>query len=435
MLCGARRVGKTYILKEFGRNEFEDMVYIDCRGNPDVKRLFAQDKDTGRILLGLSALSRRKIGENGTLVFLDEAQEVPDVVAALKYFCEDAPGIAVAVAVAGSSPAAACPEGISFPTGKTDIVRMYPLTFGEFLGALGEEKMKILLNDPGQRDLVNCLLPEYTELLRRYFFVGGMPEAAAEFAGNRFPEAVRRIQEDILAGYEADIAKHAGRDAPKALRALRSIPDQLARANKKFTYGALKKGARAAAYESAVQRLADAGLVYKAPRLAEVGLPLKPRADGDAFKLFFLDTGLLGALAGIPPAEMLIGDGAFSAGNGMFAENFALTETTGVPGTFAGYYAKRNSTLKIDLVIQAGGSLLPVEVRAEENPKAKSLRRFVAAGGAGSGLRGIRFSLKGFERRDWMTNVPLFAARAFIENLVSADAEAAAARLGAGRRR
>ena len=412
MLYGARQVGKTYILKEFGRNEFDNLVYINCYKNQAIETLFAEDKDVSRILLGLSALSGQEITEGKTLIFLDEIQEVPDVVASLKYFCEDAPGIFIVTA--GSLLCVMNMAGKPFPTGKVNILHMYPMTFDEFIEAMGEDKMLSVLQDPAQHNLVNSLLPNYIELLRQYYFVGGMPEAVGEFINSHTPASVRKIQLDILSAYEADIAKHAGKDTPKARLVFESIPSQLTKENKKFVFGALRKGARAAEYENAIQWLVDAGLVYKIPRLSKVGLPISFYMDKDTFKLFVLDVGLLGAMAQIPPSMMLIGNNVFSDYKGAFTENYVLTQIMPVPETLTGYYSKENSTMELDFVVQAGKHLLPIEVKAEENVKSKSLRQFITVDKADSGLRGIRFSMKGYISQDWMDNVPLFAVNRLI---------------------
>lgn len=415
ILYGARQVGKTYILKEFGRNEFENMVYINCYKNPAIETLFSEDKDINRILIGLSALSGQVINEGKTLIFLDEVQDIPDVVASLKYFCENAPGIMIVTA--GSLLGVMNMEGKPFPTGKVDIFHMYPMTLDEFLAALGEEQMLELLREPKRHDLVNSLLPKYVELLRQYYFVGGMPEAVAEFINSRTPEHVRKIQHDILAAYDADIAKHAGKDTQKARLVFESIPSQLAKENKKFIFGALKKGARAADYENAIQWLVDAGLIYKVPKLSKIDLPISFYMDKDAFKLFMLDTGLLGAMAMIPPSLMLIGENVFSDYKGAFTENYVLTQIISIPETLIGYYSKDNSTMEIDFIVQTGSHLLPIEVKAETNVKSKSLRQFITVDNHGSGLTGLRFSMKGYIKQDWMQNVPLFAVHSFIKNL------------------
>ncbi|MDE6644573.1 MAG: AAA family ATPase, partial [Muribaculaceae bacterium] len=295
MLYGARQVGKTYILKEFGKKEFDNMVYINCFMNPAIKELFSEDKNISRILIGLSALSGEEIRPGKTLVFLDEVQDVPEVVASLKYFQEDAPE--VCVAVAGSLLGVQNMEGFSFPTGKVDILHLYPMTFTEFLYALGEDKKAELLREQENYSVVNSLLVDYVGLLRQYYFVGGMPESVLTFITTRNPEAVRKVQTDILSAYEADIAKHAGSDTQRARLVFQSIPSQLAKENKKFVFGALRKGARSADYEKAIQWLVDAGLVYKVCRVRKVAIPLNIYIEKDAFKLFLHGVELLGAMA------------------------------------------------------------------------------------------------------------------------------------------
>lgn len=415
MLYGARQVGKTYILKEFGNKEFENMVYVNCYKNPAIQTLFSLDMDIKRILLGLSALSGQRIVPQKTLVFLDEVQEIADVVASLKYFCEDAPEIAVATA--GSLLGVLNMEGKSFPTGKVDIIHMYPMTFNEFIEALGKEEMNSLLQASNRPEMVNTLMPKYVELLRQYYFVGGMPEAVAAFIETHTPNVVRKIQKDILAAYDADISKHAGKKTQRARLVFQSIPSQLAKENKKFIFGALKKGARASEFENAIQWLVDAGLVYKIPRLSKVDIPIKFYMELDTFKLFILDTGLLGAMAEVPPSLMLIGSNVFSDYKGAFTENYVLTQLVSVPKTVIAYYSKENSTMEIDFIVQAGDHLLPVEVKAEENVKSKSLRQFITVDKAEGGLTGIRFSMKGYEKQDWMMNVPLFAVHSFIKEV------------------
>lgn len=417
VLYGARQVGKTYILKEFGEKEFGNMVYVNCYKNPAVETLFSEDKDVRRILLGLSALSGKEIRIGETLLFLDEVQDIPDVVASLKYFCEDIPQLHVVTA--GSLLGIMNMEGRPFPTGKVDIMHIFPMTFEEFLDAVGEKEMKKLLGDQEAITTINALMPKYIELLRQYYFVGGMPESIMTFIDSRTPEMVRKVQLDILTAYEADIAKHAGNDTQKARLIFQSIPSQLAKENKRFIFGALKKSARASEYENAIQWLVDAGLVYKVPRLTKVALPIKFYEEKDSFKLFLLDVGLLGAMSQIPPSFMLIGDKVFSDYKGAFTENYVLTQMVTVKETAIGYYKKENSSLELDFVVQAGDRLLPVEVKAEENVRSKSLRQFITVDMAGSGLRGLRFSMKGFVEQDWMSNVPLFAVRTEIEKMAS----------------
>lgn len=414
MLYGARQVGKTYILKEFGRNEYRNMVYLNCYMNEPLKQLFSTDADVNRILLGLSAISNEEILPGSTLVFLDEVQEIPEVVASLKYFCEDAPEINIVVA--GSLLGVMNMHDVSFPTGKVDIMHMYPMTYMEFLEANGEKGKVDLLKNPKNATLVNSILPSLIELLRQYYFVGGMPEAVSDFVKNKNPESVRKIQQNILTAYEADIAKHAGADTQKARLVFQSIPSQLAKENKKFIFGAIKKGARASLYENAIQWLVDAGLVYRVPRISRASIPLKFYEQKESFKLYLLDIGLLGAMVGIPAASILIGHQIFTEFKGAFTENYVLTQMEPLHDIIITYYAKENSSLEIDFVIQLGDKIIPIEVKAEENVKSKSLRQFVTIDNAEKKFYGVRFSMKGYENQDWMINVPLFAVEPFLES-------------------
>lgn len=416
MVYGARQVGKTYILKEFGENEFENMVYINCYMNTAVKTLFSEDNDVNRIILGLSALSGKNITPGRTFIFLDEVQDIPEVVASLKYFCEDTPDIHIAVAE--SLLGVMNMEGYSFPTGKIDIIHMHPMTFDEFLLAVGESKKQELLTMRDSDAIVNSLAPSYIELLRQYYFVGGMPEAVSEFTRSNNPNTVRTIQNAILSAYEADIAKHAAADTQRARMLFQSIPSQLARENKKFIFGAVAKGARAATFDNAIQWLIDAGLVYKVCRVSKVEMPISFYAQKDAFKLFLLDVGLLGAMAQVPPALMLIGNNIFSEFKGAFTENYVLSQLIATQNTIISYYSKKNSSLELDFVVQAGCELMPIEVKAEENVKSKSLRQFITIDNADKNMHGYRFSMKGFKQQNWMTNIPLFAVKAFIEKKI-----------------
>ena len=409
MLYGARQVGKTYILKEFGRNEFENMIYINCYKNEQLKTLMSEDANIDRILLGLSSMANIEIQPGKTFIFFDEVQDIPEVVAALKYFCEDAPYLHVAAA--GSLLGVMNMENTPFPTGKVDIMHLYPMTFDEFLEAIGEPSKVKLLRVPESEETVNSLMLSYTDLLRQYYFVGGMPEAVLDFVENRSPVSVRRIQHAILAAYNADIAKHAGKDTRKARLVFESISSQLARENKKFIFGALKKGARAAEYENAIQWLVDAGLIYKVCRVTKAAIPLKFYEEKDTFKLFLLDVGLLAAMSEVPASLMLIGNTIFTEFKGAFTENYVLTQMKTVPGMVIRYYSKDNSSLEIDFIVQCGSEILPLEVKAEENVKSKSLRQFVTVDNAGSGMRGYRTSMKGYANQDWMSNGPLLALR------------------------
>lgn len=414
MMYGARQVGKTFILKEFGRNEFENMVYINCYRNEAMQTLFSGDANPERLLMGLSAISEEEIHPQKTFIFLDEVQEIPQVVAALKYFCEEKPDICIAVA--GSLLGVLNMKECSFPTGKVDFMHLRPMDYVEFLRALGNNQLADLLKNIENADLINSLMPKLTEYLRQYYFVGGMPEAVLEFSTTADVNKVRDIQLSILAAYEADIAKHAGNEAVRARMIMQSIPSQLARENKKFIFGVVRKGARAANFENAIQWLIDAGMVYKVSRVSKAEMPLNFYKEQDVFKLYLLDVGLLGAMAQAPAAQMLIGDNVFSQFKGAFSENYVLTQMMNFPSLSIGYYSKENSTLEVDFVVQTSNEIMPIEVKAEENVRSKSLRQFVTIDNADSGMIGYRFSMKGFIRQDWMINVPLPAISTFLKS-------------------
>lgn len=294
-------------------------------------------------------------------------------------------------------------------------MHLYPMTFIEFIEALSLNEKADLLKSKDNEKLVNDLLPEYTNLLRQYYFVGGMPEAVMRFKETRNPEEVRSVQTNIVSAYEADIAKHAGDETQRTRMVFQLIPSQLAKENKKFVFGALKKGARAANFEKSIQWLVDAGLVYKICMVSKVAMPLQFYRQNDMFKLYVLDVGLLGAMAQVPPALMLVGTDVFSEYNGAFTENYVVTQILAAGDTVVNYYSKENSTMEIDFVVQAGTEILPIEVKAEENVKSKSLRQFVTVDNAGSNMHGYRFSMKGYVHQDWMSNVPLAAVYPFIK--------------------
>lgn len=416
IMYGARQVGKTYIIKEFGSHEFDNMVYINCYKNEIIAQLFKDDVNIDRIIIGLSAFAKQTITPGKTLVFLDEIQEIPPVLSSLKYFCENKPELHVIVA--GSLLGVMNMKGESFPVGKVDIMHLYPMTYKEFLLANDEDKLVEILT-LGDKVLINSLAPRFIDYLRQYYFVGGMPEAVLHFTQQHDPMAVRNIQQNILAAYEADISKHTADQTQRVRMVWQSIPAQLARENKKFIYGAIRKGARAKDFEIAIQWLIDAGLVHKVERTRDAKVPLAFYADMEAFKLFLLDVGLLGALTMTPPEQILIGDNVFSEYKGAFTENFVLQEMKTLPNLPVYYYSKDNSTQEVDFIVQAGSNVLPIEVKAEENVKAKSLSTFITHDFASYHLKGIRFSMLGYQDQGWMENVPLFAAKDYIEEFSS----------------
>ena len=405
ILQGARQVGKTYILKEFGAREYSEVVYINCDDNNDMQNMFV-DYDVDRIIRSLSAISGISIKPSTTLLILDEIQEVGRGLASLKYFCEKAPEYHVAVA--GSLLGITLHEGTSFPVGKVDMLYMYPMDFEEFLLAMGKEQLVELLRNNSWAALTP-LRGMLTELLRQYYFVGGMPEAVKAYVGRGDIWEVRSIHSKIIDAYRNDMSKHVPKQQVQRINMVwNSIPSQLARDNKKFIYGALRKGARANDFEIAIQWLVDSGLVHKVHRISKPVVPLKFYEDMASFKLFLLDCGLLGALSETPPEQILIGDNVFEEYKGAFTENYVLQQLKSLPRTFVYYYSNDNSTLEIDFVVQHEAHVIPIEVKAEENLRAKSLRQFVTDN---SGLHGVRFSMSDYREQDWLTNVPLWAVR------------------------
>lgn len=392
-------------MKEFGAREYSEVVYINCDDNNDMQNMFV-DYDVDRIIRSLSAISGVSIKPSTTLVILDEIQEVERGLASLKYFCEKAPEYHVAVA--GSLLGITLHEGTSFPVGKVDMLYMYPMDFEEFLLAMGKEHLVELLRSNSWAALTP-LRGMLTELLRQYYFVGGMPEAVKAYVERGDIWEVRSIHSKIIDAYRNDMSKHAPKQQVQRINMVwNSIPSQLARDNKKFIYGALRKGARANDFEIAIQWLVDSGLVHKVHRISKPVVPLKFYEDMSSFKLFLLDCGLLGALSETPPEQILIGDNVFEEYKGAFTENYVLQQLKSLPRTFVYYYSNDNSTLEIDFVVQHDTHIIPIEVKAEENLRAKSLRQFVTDN---PGLHGVRFSMSDYREQDWLKNVPLWAVK------------------------
>lgn len=392
-------------MKEFGAREYSEVVYINCDDNNDMQNMFV-DYDVDRIIRSMSAISGISIKPSTTLLILDEIQEVERGLASLKYFCEKAPEYHVAVA--GSLLGITLHEGTSFPVGKVDMLYMYPMDFEEFLLAMGKEQLVELLRNNSWAALTP-LRGMLTELLRQYYFVGGMPEAVKAYVERGDIWEVRSIHSKIIDAYRNDMSKHVPKQQVQRINMVwNSIPSQLARDNKKFIYGALRKGARANDFEIAIQWLVDSGLVHKVHRISKPVVPLKFYEDMASFKLFLLDCGLLGALSETPPEQILIGDNVFEEYKGAFTENYVLQQLKSLPRTFVYYYSNDNSTLEIDFVVQHEAHVIPIEVKAEENLRAKSLRQFVTDN---AGLHGVRFSMSDYREQDWLTNVPLWAVR------------------------
>ncbi len=407
ILNGARQVGKTWLLKEFGSREYESIAYINCDEVSDIKDAFT-DFNTDRLVRVFSALSGVVIKPETTLIILDEIQEVPIGLTSLKYFCENAPEYHIAVA--GSLLGIGLHQGTGFPVGKVDEVNLYPFSFKEFLLAMGKD---ILVDniEAHRWDECSTLSTTYIDLLRQYYYVGGMPAVVKSYMEEQDIFLVRSIQKQILADYRRDFSKHVPSEIlPKVNMVWDSIPAQLAKENKKFVYSAVKKGGRAKEFENAIQWLIDAGLVYKVLRISKVDKPLKFYEDIDAFKLFVLDLGLLGAMAEVDAKDVLVNNTAFTEYKGAFTEQYVLQELE-VLEKKVYYHSKERSELEIDFVIQKY-NVYPIEVKAEENLRAKSLKTIYDSNNS---LKPVRFSMADYREQEWMVNVPLYLAGEWIE--------------------
>lgn len=404
ILSGARQTGKTYILKKFGKEHYKNLIYVNCENTPMMRNIFDQDYDVKRIINSLSAIANEEIHQETTLIFIDEIQEVQGGLTSLKYFCEDAPEYHIVVA--GSLLGIALNGGTSFPVGKVDMMTLYPMTFGEFIIAKGEVKFLDFLKTKDW-SIIEPMSTHYIQLLRQYYFTGGMPEAVAAYVDNASHKEVRTIQSNILSAYFKDIAKHAPKNEIQRIElVINNIPSQLAKENKKFVFGALKPGGRAREFEIAIRWLQDCGIIHKVCRVNNPEMPLSFYEDTNTFKLYFCDCGLLGALAKTPISQILTDDNYFTEYKGAFTENYVLQQLKSNPDLDIYYYTNEKSTLEIDFLLQHDSEIIPVEVKAEENLKAKSLKSFVAKH---PNTHGVRFSMSAYKEHEWLTNVPLYS--------------------------
>lgn len=401
---GARQVGKTWLMKEFGRQAYGDTVYINFDSNARMAELFASDLDTKRLVLGLELYAGRKIDPENALLIFDEVQEVPRALAALKYFCEDAPQYHIVCA--GSLLGIALHRGTSFPVGKVDFLKLYPLSFQEFLMAIGKQQFSELL-DQQDFSMITSFRETYADALKQYYFVGGMPEAVESFAENQDFNEVRQIQKRILAAYEQDFSKHAPNEAVPRLRMLwNSIPAQLAKENKKFIYGLVREGARAKDYETALLWLSDCGLVHRVSRVNAPGIPLRAYEDMKAFKLFVLDVGLLGCMTGLHQRTLLDGNALFVEFKGALTEQYVCQQLKTLADLELCYYTNDRGSCEVDFVVDTGGRVMPLEVKAETNLRAKSLKTYREKF---SPELAIRTSMADYRKEDGLVNLPLYA--------------------------
>ena len=401
---GARQVGKTWLMKEFGQQAYADTVYINFDSNSRMAELFASDLDTERLIMGLELYAGHKIDPDNTLLIFDEVQEVPRALSSLKYFYENAPQYHIVCA--GSLLGIALPQGTSFPVGKVDFMNLYPLSFREFLMANGQERFAELI-DKRDFQMITSFKLTYIDALKHYYYVGGMPEAVQSFAENKDFNEVREIQRRILMAYEQDFSKHAPNEIVPRLRMIwNSIPSQLAKENKKFIYGLVREGARAKDYEAAIMWLSDCGLVHKISRVNTAGIPLRAYEDLKAFKLFVVDVGLLGCMAGLRQHTLLDGNDLFVEFKGALTEQYVCQQLKNIEDLDIYYYTNDRGSCEINFVVDTGGKIVPVEVKAEVNLRAKSLKSYQEKF---SPEISVRTSMVDYKKEEWLVNLPLYA--------------------------
>ena len=404
IIRGARQVGKTWLMKEFGKEFYEKCAYINFDDNSRMNKLFEEDFDLDRIIQGLKIESGVNIEPENTLIIFDEIQETPKALKALKYFCENAREYHIISA--GSLLGVAIHEGTSFPVGKVDFMDLTPLSFFEFIEALGETELLKLLknNDFPMIEVFNTKIKEYLKL---YYYVGGMPEVVNAYATNKDLKEVRKIQKELLAAYEQDFSKHAPSNIVPRIRQLwNNIPTQLAKENKKFIYGLIKEGARAREYEIALSWLIDCGIVYQINRVNNCKVPLSAYQDFNAFKLYLLDVGLLAAMAEIDEKTLLNGNEIFVEFKGSLTEQYVLCQLKQCTDLIVFYWTADTGTAKIDFITQIRGNNVPIEVKASENLQAKSLKTFVQKYNTEIN---VRTSMSNYRKEDWLINVPLYS--------------------------
>ena len=404
IIRGARQVGKSWLMKEFGTREYEDMIYVSFDNNERMANLFEGSMNVERLIAGLELYAGRKIVPETTLLVFDEIQETPKALTSLKYFNENAPQYQIVCA--GSLLGVALHHGTSFPVGKVEFLDLHPMSFIEFLAAAGKEQYAELLNDGGF-DIASAFAQDYADLLKTYYFVGGMPEAVRVFCEDKSFDEAREVQRRILDAYEQDFSKHApGAAVPRIRMLWNSIPSQLAKENKKFIYGLVKEGARAKEYELALLWLADCGLVSKVHRVASPEIPLKAYEDLKAFKLFLNDVGLLSCMTNIHQSILLDGDRLFTEFKGALTEQYVLQQLKTLRGLDIYYWSAERSSAEVDFLVSDGREVVPVEVKAEVNLRAKSLKAFHDKYGP---RLSVRTSMAGYKREEWLLNLPLWA--------------------------
>lgn len=403
IVLGARQVGKTWLIKEFGKSEFSNIVYINFEEESRLQNLFKSDLNVKRIITALEAFFETKIVAENTLIVFDEIQSAPNGITSLKYFYENAPEYFVIAS--DSLFGMNLHENISFPVGKVNFLKLYPMNFYEFLLAVGEKSLADILENK-QWDILNIFGDKFKENLKYYFYIGGMPEVVNDFAANRDWEKVRQIQKNILFAYENDFSKHASKEIIQRMNMVwQNIPSQLAKENKKFIYSLLRKGARAKEFEIAIQWLVSSGLLLKVHKISKPEMPLISYQDISTFKLFLNDVGLLSAMTNLDIKTFVTGDALFTQFKGALTEQFVLQQLRSIELDYIGYWTNEKSTTEVDFVIQHKGKIIPIEVKSGENLRAKSFKHFCSKY---KPEVAIRTSLTDFKKESWMINVPLY---------------------------
>lgn len=404
IIMGARQVGKTWLMKEFGRTCYEKTAYISFYNNRRMNEVFQMDFDINRIIMNLNIESGVAITPGNTLIILDEIQNAPEVLESLKYFCEEAPEYHVVAA--GSLLGVSIHDGVSYPVGKVDILDLYPLSFREFLCAMGEKPLSDAL-DTKDYTLIDNFADKYLFWLKNYYYTGGMPAVVDAFRLRKDYDEVRHIQSDIVRQYESDFGKHIDAGTlPRIRMVWDSIPLQLAKENRKFFFGQVKKGARSSDYEIAIQWLIDCGLVYKVSRVNEPHMPLKAYKSMNAYKLFMLDVGLLGALSELPAESILEGNDIFIEFKGALTEQYVLQQLISDTDYTPYYFGTEKATFEQDFLIQKGKDIVPIEVKAEANVRSQSLKAYCDKYHP---EKAVRFSTLKYIDQGWMVNIPLYA--------------------------
>ena len=421
LLHGARQVGKTWLMKEFGSTQYENAAYIMFEKNPRMKELFSGDMDVRRLLTGLEIEASAKINPQTTLIIFDEIQACKNALASLKFFYENAPEYHIVAAGSLLGVLVGDEDDYSFPVGKVEFMNMYPMNFYEFLMAAGEQGLCDLL-DKGDFSLITTFRDKFISYLRTYFYVGGMPEPVSKFINGGDFAAARKAQIEILTSYQEDFPKHIPVEIlPQILKVWDSIPAQLARENKKFIYSEIQKGAKAKTYEDAITWLARSGLIYRVDRIAKPAIPLKSYANTGAFKLFVVDVGLLSAMSLLNVKTLLEGDALFTEFKGALTEQFACQELYANRVPDIAYWANRDETVKtdngiakasnrmseVDFILQnENNGIIPLEVKAAANLKAKSLKVYMDKYNP---VMALRSSLADFRKNGNLYDVPLYA--------------------------